>query len=195
MFIARPTSACASAGASLVPSPVIATRRPPDCSLRISASLSSGVASAMKSSTPASEAIARAVRGLSPVTMTVRMPIARNCANRCAIPGFTTSESRMTPSTRAGSPAVRMPSISGVPPWAAIALTSSVTTGSTCPPLAFTQRVTASAAPLRYSTVPVRSSTSTPLMRVCAVNGTTRYPGWTSARAAASSSPSSCATP
>ena len=58
VFIATPTSACASAGASLVPSPVIATRRPPSCSRRISASLSSGVASARKSSTPASSAIA-----------------------------------------------------------------------------------------------------------------------------------------
>ena len=32
VFIATPTSAWASAGASLVPSPVIATRRPPACS-------------------------------------------------------------------------------------------------------------------------------------------------------------------
>ena len=32
VFIATPTSACASAGASFVPSPVIATRRPPACS-------------------------------------------------------------------------------------------------------------------------------------------------------------------
>ncbi len=32
VFIATPTSACASAGASLVPSPVIATRLPPACS-------------------------------------------------------------------------------------------------------------------------------------------------------------------
>ena len=32
VFIATPTSACASAGASLVPSPVIATRKPPSCS-------------------------------------------------------------------------------------------------------------------------------------------------------------------
>ena len=34
-FIATPTSACASAGASLVPSPVIATIRPPVCSDRM----------------------------------------------------------------------------------------------------------------------------------------------------------------
>ena len=32
VFIATPTSACASAGASFVPSPVIATRRLPACS-------------------------------------------------------------------------------------------------------------------------------------------------------------------
>ena len=77
VFIATPTSACASAGASLVPSPVIATSRPSACSWRISSSLRSGVASARKSSTPASSAILAAVSRLSPVTITVRMPIAR----------------------------------------------------------------------------------------------------------------------
>ena len=77
VFIATPTSAWASAGASLVPSPVMAIRRPPDCSRLIRAILSSGVASARKSSTPASAAIAAAVSGLSPVTMTVRTPMAR----------------------------------------------------------------------------------------------------------------------
>ena len=45
-FMATPTSAWASAGASFVPSPVIAISCPPSCSLRISASLASGVASA-----------------------------------------------------------------------------------------------------------------------------------------------------
>ena len=54
VFIATPTSAWASAGASLVPSPVMAMSRPPACSRLISAILSSGVASARKSSTPAS---------------------------------------------------------------------------------------------------------------------------------------------
>jgi len=44
VFIAMPTSACASAGASLVPSPVMATRRPPACSFLMSSSLSRGVA-------------------------------------------------------------------------------------------------------------------------------------------------------
>ena len=51
----RRTSACASAGASLVPSPAIATMRPLLLfAWRIGASLRSGVASARKSSTPAS---------------------------------------------------------------------------------------------------------------------------------------------
>ena len=47
-FIAMPTSACASAGASLVPSPIIATSLPCACSSRIRRSLVSGVASATK---------------------------------------------------------------------------------------------------------------------------------------------------
>ena len=54
VFMATPTSACASAGASFVPSPVIATMRPFACSSLISAIFASGVASARKSSTPAS---------------------------------------------------------------------------------------------------------------------------------------------
>ncbi len=54
VFMATATSAWARAGASLVPSPVIATRRPPAWKSRISLSLVSGVASARKSSTPAS---------------------------------------------------------------------------------------------------------------------------------------------
>ena len=91
VFMATPTSACASAGASLVPSPVIATSRPPRCSFLISSILSSGVASARKSSTPASCAMTAAVRGLSPVIITVRMPIRRRSANRSEIPGLTMS--------------------------------------------------------------------------------------------------------
>ena len=70
VFMARPTSACASAGASLVPSPVIATSRPSACSFLMYSSLSFGVACARKSSTPASAAMAAAVSGLSPVIMT-----------------------------------------------------------------------------------------------------------------------------
>ena len=91
VFMATPTSACASAGASLVPSPHMATSLPFDCSSRISRSLSSGVAWARKSSTPASAAIAAAVIGLSPVIMMVRMPMRRNSAKRSRMPPLTMS--------------------------------------------------------------------------------------------------------
>ncbi|CAB4935917.1 unannotated protein [freshwater metagenome] len=91
VFIATPTSACASAGASFVPSPVIATSRPPACCSLISASLRSGVASARTSSTPASAPIFAAVSRLSPVTMIVRMPMARSRSKRSFMPGLTMS--------------------------------------------------------------------------------------------------------
>ena len=57
LFIATPTLACARAGASFVPSPIIATSLPACCSFLIYSILSSGLASAMKSSTPAFSAI------------------------------------------------------------------------------------------------------------------------------------------
>ena len=91
VFIATPTSAWASAGASLVPSPVIATSLPFSCSVLMRRIFVSGVASARKSSTPDSCAIAAAVRGLSPVIMTVRMPIARKRAKRSLMPPLTMS--------------------------------------------------------------------------------------------------------
>src|ERR1700704_4086563 len=71
VFMATATSACASAGASLVPSPVIATRRPSPWCARISLSFASGVASARKPSTPASGAIAAGVSGLAAGVMMV----------------------------------------------------------------------------------------------------------------------------
>ena len=90
-FIASPTSACARAGASLVPSPVMATIFPSACSFLISVILSSGLHSAMNPSTPASFAMVAAVRGLSPVHMTVLIPISLNLAKRSARPGLTVS--------------------------------------------------------------------------------------------------------
>ena len=156
VFIATPTSAWASAGASLVPSPHIATIRPPSCSLRIRASLSSGVASARKSSTPASSAIARAVTALSPVIITVRMPIARISSKRSRMPSLTTSLRWMTPSSRL--PRRCSATTSGVPPVALTCSTSWSSSGSEPP----TQAVTAEAAPLRIS----RPGRSIPLIRV-----------------------------
>src|SRR5262249_4184028 len=81
----------ARAGASLVPSPHMATSLPLACSSRISLSLSSGFAWARKSSTPASAAMAAAVIGLSPVIMTVRMPMRRSSAKRSRMPPLTMS--------------------------------------------------------------------------------------------------------
>ena len=59
--------------------------------------MASGVAWAMKSSTPACSAIALAVSGLSPVTMTVRRPISRSRSNRSRMPGLRMSSSFTTP--------------------------------------------------------------------------------------------------
>ena len=100
MFIATPTSACASAGASFVPSPVIAIMRPRVCSSRMSSSFRSGVASARKSSTPDSCAMTAAVTGLSPVIMTVRIPIFRSSSKRSFMPPLTMSLRWTTPRTQ-----------------------------------------------------------------------------------------------
>ena len=90
-FIARPTLAWARAGASLVPSPVIATILPSACSCLMTVILSSGLHSATKPSTPASLAMVAAVRGLSPVHMMVLIPMARRRSKRSTMPGFTVS--------------------------------------------------------------------------------------------------------
>ena len=91
LFMASPTFACASAGASFVPSPVIATIFPSACSFLITSILSSGLHSAIKPSTPASFAIVAAVSGLSPVHIIVLIPMALSRSNRSAIPAFTVS--------------------------------------------------------------------------------------------------------
>ena len=74
--IASPRSAWASAGASLTPSPTIATTRPSACRRRTTSALSAGSTSAMTSSIPTSAATARAVASLSPVSSTGRSPSA-----------------------------------------------------------------------------------------------------------------------
>ncbi|KOG12093.1 hypothetical protein ADK34_32980 [Streptomyces viridochromogenes] len=108
--------------------------------------LSSGVASARKSSTPASSAIAFAVSGLSPVIMMVLMPIRRS-------------------STRAPLSSSRATS-SGVPPAWEMRSVSVCASSATSPPRSFTHAATEPVAPLRI----LRPSTSTPDMRVWAVN-------------------------
>ena len=82
--IARPRSAWASAGASLTPSPTIATTRPSACRRRMTSALSAGRTSAMTSSMPTSAATARAVVSLSPVSRTGRRPSAFSDATASA---------------------------------------------------------------------------------------------------------------
>ena len=163
VFIATPTSAWASAGASFVPSPVMATRRPLACSSLISCIFASGVASARKSSTPDLSAMTAAVTGLSPVIITVRIPIRRSSSNRCLIPPLTMSFKWIAPSAQ-----LSRATTSGVPPDSAISWTVRSRSAGTRPPCSVTNALIASGAPLRICW----PSRSTPLMRVVAVNGT-----------------------
>ena len=78
VFIATPTSACASAGASLVPSPVIATSLPSRLLALDQVHLVLRLRFRQEVVHAASRAMAAAVSGLSPVIITVRMPMARS---------------------------------------------------------------------------------------------------------------------
>ena len=82
--MAIPTSASASAGASLMPSPVVMTgaRR---CSRRTAASLPAGVSSASTSSTPVSSPTASAASARSPVARTIRVMPSRRIARIIAL--------------------------------------------------------------------------------------------------------------
>src|SRR5215204_22061 len=91
--MATPTSALARAGASLMPSPTIATTLPSTCSLRISFSLSSGMTSASTRSMPSCPATDSAVCPLSPVSMTTSSPI------RCSRSTASLDSSRTTSAT------------------------------------------------------------------------------------------------
>ena len=96
--MAMPMSARASAGASLMPSPTMATR-PRSARRRISRSLPSGSTPAITSSAPTSRWMAAAVRSLSPVSITVRMPMALSSATAARLVGFTVSATAITPSS------------------------------------------------------------------------------------------------
>ena len=73
--MAMPTSAAASAGASLTPSPAMATTRPSRRNRSTTALFCSGSTSASTSAMPSRRATAMAVVRLSPVSMTMRMPL------------------------------------------------------------------------------------------------------------------------
>ncbi len=124
--------------------------------------LVSGVASATKSSTPASAAIAAAVSGLSPVIMTVFISILRSSANLALIPGFTMSFSITTPSTLPFTAIA-----SGVAPSLAILSPICLHSSSSIPPFCSTNLATESIAPFLIFVSPK----STPLSLVSALKG------------------------
>ena len=87
--IAIPISALVSAGASLIPSPTIATF-PFSFSLRITCSFPSG-------STPA-------ITSLSPVSMTTWIPMFCNSLIACGLSSLMTSATAITPNKRSSFP-------------------------------------------------------------------------------------------
>ena len=101
--IAIPISALVSAGASLIPSPTIATF-PFSFSLRITCSFPSGSTPAITSSTPACCPMAFAVRSLSPVSMTTWIPMFCNSLIACGLSSLMTSATAITPNKRSSFP-------------------------------------------------------------------------------------------
>ena len=110
--IAIPVSADASAGASLTPSPIIATLCPAALSFAISASFSSGSTPAITLSIPTCSFMALAVTSLSPVNITTSMPIFLNSLIAALELSFTTSATAIIPITLSVSA-----NISGVLPF------------------------------------------------------------------------------
>ena len=113
--------------------------------------------------------MAAAVSGLSPVIITVRIPISRSCTKRSTRPSLITSLRYTTPS-------ILFPSTTtnGVPPVREIWSTIAISSGGVVPLRSSTYARIVSAAPLR-SCRP--SGRSTPDIRVCAVNSTSSAPG------------------
>ena len=97
--MAMPTSARARAGASLMPSPTIATFLPSACKARTCASLSCGNTSAMTVSRPSCLWMALAVCSLSPVIITTSRPICLKVSIAWALVGLMVSATAIKPST------------------------------------------------------------------------------------------------
>ena len=99
--MARPTSARASAGESLMPSPTMATLWPLSCSSRTWRSLSAGSTSAITASLerPTPRPMASAVVRLSPVSMTACTPNRRSASMAALLVGFTSSATAMVPTS------------------------------------------------------------------------------------------------
>ena len=96
--MAIPTSAFARAGASFIPSPIIATQCPSSCNLLISFSLSSGSTWAITFGILSRFCIAFAL-SLSPVSITVEIPIFVNSSMAFLEVSFSTSATAIIPIT------------------------------------------------------------------------------------------------
>ena len=120
--MAMPTSASLSAGASLMPSPAIATCRPVARSAFTLATFPSGSTSASTASRPRVLATASAVRRLSPVSITMFSP--SSCNSRIAS-GVVSLIGSATATTPAGLPSTAT-NIAVLPScWSLIAMASS----------------------------------------------------------------------
>ena len=97
--MAMPMSAWASAGASLMPSPTMATILPAACSSLTAWALRSGRTSASTWLMPTWRAMASAVRRLSPVIMYTSSPRASRDRTAAAESGLRTSATPMIPAT------------------------------------------------------------------------------------------------
>ncbi len=97
--MAIPTSACASAGASLIPSPTKATTSPRCWRARTSSTFSCGSTPARTFSIPTCRAIAAAVRSLSPVSIITASPILFSSETALFAVGLRVSAMPMTPAS------------------------------------------------------------------------------------------------
>ena len=96
--MAIPISALVRAGASLIPSPTMATF-PCSFNLRITSSFPSGRTPAITRSTPAWRPMAFAVRSLSPVSITTSIPIFCSSFTACGLSSRITSATAIIPAS------------------------------------------------------------------------------------------------
>ncbi len=128
--MAMPTWALASAGASLMPSPAMATTRPSFCSRVTSASLSAGLTSPRTSTMPNCRATALAVVKPSPVAMMMRNPAFLSAAKASGVLLLTGSETASRPSNCA--PLARYITLAPSARKASAWLTKGASTTPTC---------------------------------------------------------------
>ena len=137
--MAMPISALVRAGASLMPSPTMATLCPFSCQERTQASFSVGSTSDTASAISSSFRIASAVTLLSPVSMTTVRPISLNFRMAARLVSRTVSATAMIP---AACPS--RTKRSGVFPWDAYCPIFSLTKAVSCSgPIAFSSSIKA----------------------------------------------------